>query len=118
MEPWVPGAIAGSLGVVAAVLSGLTVGWLQARRERKARDHASSAPGAPSVQQVWDRQDKQERALGAALVLLGQVVEQHDEPHKLVLNKAAIKTLRETGFMPSELEDVLTENESNKGAKP
>lgn len=113
MEPWIPGAITGSLALVAAVLSGVVTGVLQARRERRAREHASGAPGAPSVQQVWERQDKQERALDASLVLLGQAIKQHDKPGELVLSKAAIKTLRETGFMPPELEDVLNENDPN-----
>jgi len=113
MEPWVPGAVTGTLALVAAILSGVITGMLQARRERKAREHASGAPGSPTVQQVWERQDRQERALDASLVLLGQVVKQHDNPGNLVLSKAAIKTLRETGFMPPELEDVLTQNESN-----
>lgn len=106
-EPWVPGFVTGSLALLAAILSGVVNGWLQSRREKRAHLRNSASPGAPTVQQVWERQDKQERALGASLVLLAQVVEQHDNPHELVLSKHAIKTLRDTGFMPPELADIL-----------
>lgn len=112
MDAWIPGALTGSLALLAAVLSGVVTGLLQARRERRAREYDSGAPGSPTVQQVWERQDRQERALDASLVLLAQVVKQHDEPHKLVLSKSAVKTLRDTGFMPPELEDVLEENDT------
>lgn len=108
MEPWVPGLIAGYFAVVVAIVSGVVTGGLQARRERKKDERAAGAPGSPTVQQVWERQDRQERALDATLVLLVQVVKQHADPHKLTLSQTAIKTLRETGFMPPELEDVLT----------
>ena len=113
MEAWVPGLITGGFAVVVAIISGVITNVLQARREARAREHASGAPGSPTVQQVWERQDKQERALDASLVLLGQAIKQHDHPGDLVLSKAAIKTLRETGFMPPELEDVLHENDPN-----
>lgn len=113
MEAWVPGLITGGFAIVVAILSGVTTNVLQARREARAREHASGAPGAPTVQQVWERQDTMERAFKAALVLLGESIEQHAEPAKLKLSKAAIHTLRESGYMPAELEDVLTENESN-----
>lgn len=112
-EPWIPGFVTGTLALIAAVASGIITGMLQARRERKAREHSSGAPGAPTVQQVWERQDKMERALGASLTLVGELVEQHDNPHELMLSPTAIKILRETGYMPSELEDVLQKNESN-----
>lgn len=113
MEPWVPGFISGTLALIAAIASGFIVSIMQARREKRAREHASGAPGAPTVQQVWERQDKMERALGASLTLVGELVEQHDNPHELTLSPTAIKILRETGYMPSELEDVLQKNESN-----
>ncbi|UVG33810.1 membrane protein [Microbacterium phage HerculesXL] len=114
MEPWVPGAVTGGLALIAAIAGGIITGVLQARRERKAREHASGAPGAPTVQQVWERQDRMERALGASLTLVGELVEQHDNPGGLRLSPSAIRILRETGYMPTELEDVLQENESNK----
>ena len=92
----------------AFTLVGSLLAWFLARRDkREERRAASVTPGAPTVQQVWERQDRQERALGAALMLLAQVVEQHDNPHELILSKHAIKTLRETGFMPPELADIL-----------
>ncbi len=106
-EPWLPGFVTGSLALLAAILSGIVNGWLQARRDKRAHLMSSASPGAPTVQQVWERQDRQERALGAALMLLAQVVEQHDNPHELILSKHAIKTLRDTGFMPPELADIL-----------
>ncbi|QKN87726.1 hypothetical protein IXEL_25 [Microbacterium phage Ixel] len=112
-EPWVPGFVTGMLALIAAIASGVITGLMAARRERRAHERASASPGAPTVQQVWERQDKIERAFGASLVLLGQAVEQHSDPGKLVFSKAAIKTLRESGYMPPELEDVLQENESN-----
>lgn len=113
MEAWVPGLVTGSFAVLVAILSGVITGVLQARRERKAREHASGAPGAPTVQQVWERQDKMERALGASIMLVGELVEQHDNPGALRLSPSAIRILRETGYMPTELEDVLQQNESN-----
>lgn len=112
-EPWVPGFVTGTLALVAAIASGVITGLMAARRERAAHERASAAPGAPTVQQVWERQDKMERALGAALTLVGELVEQHDHPAKLRLSPSAIKILRETEYMPTELEDVLAENEPN-----
>ncbi len=106
-EPWLPGFVTGSLALLAAILGGFVNGWLQSRRDKRAYMTNSISPGAPTVQQVWERQDRQERALGAALMLLAQIAEQHENPSKLVLSKTAIKTLRDTGFMPPELEDIL-----------
>lgn len=110
-DPWVPGFITGSLALIAAVASGVITGLLAARRERIAHARQSITPGVPTVQEIWVRQDRMERAFGASLTLLGEVVEQHDNPHALVLSKSAIRILRETGYMPTELEDVLQENE-------
>jgi hypothetical protein len=89
---------------------GSTIAWFLARIQKRTD---ANTPGTPTVQEIWKRQDSMERALDASLVLLGQSVKQHDEPAKLVFSKAAVKTLRDTGFMPPELEDVLSENESN-----
>lgn len=111
---WVPGAITGSLAVVAAVLTGIITGVLQARRERAKAERDASTPGVPTVQEIWQRQDLMERAFKASLVLLGESVEQHDNPGALVFNRAAVKTLRESGFMPSELEDVLADQDPTK----
>lgn len=117
MEPWVPGTIAGTLALLAAIGNGIISGVLQARRERKKDERDSAAPGVPTVQEIWKRQDNQERALDAALVLWVQTVKQHDTPGDLVFSKAAIKTLRETGFMPPELEDVLNDQDPTKEMK-
>lgn len=107
MEPWVPGAVTGSLALIAAVLTGILTSVLTARRERKKDERDSARPGVPTVQEIWVRQDTMERAFKASLVLLAEAVEQHNDPGALVFNKTAIKTLRDSGFMPSELEDVL-----------
>lgn len=117
MEPWVPGALAGGFAVLAAIATGIINGVMQARRERKKDERDSSAPGVPTVQEIWKRQDNQERALDAALVLWVQSVKQHDTPGDLVFSKAAIKTLRDTGFMPPELEDVLNDQDQTKEMK-
>lgn len=112
-EPWVPGFVTGSLALIAAIASGVITGLMAARRERAAHERASGAPGAPTVQQVWERQDKMERALGASLTLVGELVEQHDNPGTLRLSPSAIRILRDTGYMPTELEDVLQQNDPN-----
>lgn len=111
---WVPGFITGSLALVTAILMGFITSALQARRERKKDERDSATPGVPTVQEIWKRQDNQERALDAALVLWVQSVKQHDTPGDLVFSKAAIKTLRDTGFMPPELEDVLNDQDQAK----
>lgn len=108
-EPWVPGFVAGMLALFTAISGGVVTGIMQARREKRQYERQSAAPGAPTVQEIWIRQDNQERALDAALVLWVQTVKQHDTPGNLVFSKAAIKALRETGFMPPELEDVLAD---------
>ncbi|QLF84360.1 hypothetical protein SEA_KARATE_36 [Microbacterium phage Karate] len=108
-DPWVPGFVTGSLALVAAVLTGVITSVFTARRERAKDARDSARPGAPTVQQVWERQDKMERAFKASLTLLGEVVEQHADPGTLVLSKSAIRILRESGYMPTELEDILTE---------
>lgn len=112
-DPWVPGAVTGSLALVAAVLTGIITSALQAKREERKAVRDSATPGVPTVQEIWQRQDLMERAFKASLVLLGESVEQHDNPGRLVFNRAAIKTLRDSGYMPSELEDVL----NNKGGE-
>lgn len=114
MEPWVPGAVTGSLALIAAVLTGIVTSVFTARRERQKAERDSSTPGVPTVQEIWKRQDLMERAFKASLVLLGESVEQHDNPGTLVFNRSAVKTLRESGFMPSELEDVLADQDQTK----
>jgi predicted AAA+ superfamily ATPase len=108
-EPWVPGFVTGSLALIAAVLTGVVTSTLAARRERAKDARDSARPGVPTVQEIWLRQDNMERAFKASLILLGESVEQHENPGKLIFNKAAVRTLRESGYMPSELEEVLAE---------
>lgn len=108
MEPWVPGAVTGGLALLAAILSGITTGWLQARRERRAREYASGAPGAPTVQEIWQRQDKMERAFRSSLVLLGEVAKQWDGVHPPKLPRRHIAVLAEGGYLPPELENLAS----------
>ncbi len=108
-DPWVPGFVTGSLALVAAVLTGIITSLFAARRERMKDARASATPGVPTVQEIWIRQDNMERAFKASLILLGEAVEQNENPGKLKFNKAAIKTLRESGYMPIELENILKE---------
>ncbi|WKW85421.1 membrane protein [Microbacterium phage Milani] len=98
---WVPGAVTGTLAIVGVVVAG----YLQSRRESA----GGNRPGAPTVQEIWTRQDRMERGFRGSLVLLVELWEQHDNKGKLVLNRAAIKDLRDSGYMPSELEDVLND---------
>lgn len=108
-DPWVPGAVTGTIALIAAVATGILTSVLSARRERAKDARDSARPGVPTVQEIWQRQDNMERAFKASLVLLGESVDQHENPGKLVFNKSAIRTLRESGYMPSELEEVLAE---------
>lgn len=103
MEAWVPGFITGMLALIGVISAAL----LQARRERQKDQRDSSTPGTPTVQDIWKRQDSMEGAFKASLVLLAEAVEQHNAPDTLVFNPIAVKTLRASGFMPPELENVL-----------
>lgn len=105
MEPWIPGAITGTLSIIVVVFTG----WLQSRRERSAHTRASASPGAPTVQEIWKRQDTMENAFKASLVLLGELAEQWDGPHPPVLSKRAIETLRSSDFLPTEFDRFLKE---------
>lgn len=113
-DPWVPGFVTGSLALVAAVVTGIVTSLFAARRARQDHIRASASPGAPTVQQVWERQDKMERALSASLTIIGELVEQHDNKGNLRLSPSALRILRETEYMPTELEDVLTNEHPTK----
>lgn len=104
MEPWVPGAITGTLALVGVLLTG----WFQSRRERQKDQRASGTPGAPTVQEIWQRQDKMETAFRSALVLLGEVAEQWDGEHPPVLSKRHMNILSEGGYLPPEFDNLLT----------
>lgn len=110
MEPWVPGLLAGLSALAVAIVGGLfqiRIAQATARREAAAAKRQDSAPGTPTVQDIWKRQDNMEGAFKASLVLLAESVEQHAEPGKIVFNKTAVNTLRRSGYMPPELENVL-----------
>lgn len=104
MEPWVPGAIAG----VAAILIALIGGWLQNRRESRARVHTDKSPEPPTTQQVWSRLDHQEKVLRAAVGVLGEVADQWDGEHPPVLSRRHVAVLTEEGYMPPEWDPVIT----------
>ena len=93
---WVPGAITGTL----ALISIFVAGWLQSRRERNQHRLGSASPGAPTVQEIWKRQDHQERVLRAAIGVIGEVAEQWDAKHPPVLSKRHVAVLSEEGYMP------------------
>lgn len=108
MEPWVPGFVTGSLALLAAVLSGVVTGAMQSRRERQKDQRAAGSPGAPTVQEIWQRQDRMERAFRSALVLLGEVADQWDGEHPPVLSKRHMNILAEGGYLPPEFDNLLT----------
>lgn len=114
MDAWIPGLITGTLSLLAAIATGILTSVLTARRERQKAERDARTPGVPTVQEIWLRQDTMERAFKASLVLLGESVEQHNNPGDLVFNQAAVKTLRDSGYMPSELEDVLAIQDPTK----
>lgn len=108
MEPWVPGFVTGSLALVTAVLTGIITSVSQARRESRKDARDSARPGAPTVQEIWQRQDKMERAFRSALVLLGEVAEQWAGDRPPVLNKRHMQILAEGGYLPPEFDNLLT----------
>lgn len=114
MEPWVPGLIAGTFAVVVAIVGGMVQIRVAARTARAGLT-AQTTPGAPTVGDIWKRQDSMEKAFKAALVLLGESVEQHDNPGQLQFNAVAVRDLRESGYMPPELENVLSKSTEQGG---
>jgi|SRR6478609_1486007 len=107
MDSWVPGFITGSLALLGVVIAGV----LQSRRERAQHHDSSTTPGAPSVQEIWQRQDRIEIAFRASLVLLGEIAEQWDGPHPPKLSSRAIKTLQEGNYLPPEFDNLLQNGE-------
>jgi hypothetical protein len=102
MEAWVPGFVTGSL----ALLGVLAAGWFQSRRERSQQRHSSFSPGAPTVQQIWERQDKMERAFKSCLALLGEVAEQ-EQVDPTQLSKRHLRILAEGNYLPPEWEHLV-----------
>jgi len=103
MQPVEVVALSGLMTLAGVVISNL-LAWWSKRGELR---HSSSAPGAPTVQEIWQRQDKMEGALRASLVLLGEIGEQWDGPHPPKLSPRAIAVLRDTGYLPPELDNLL-----------
>ncbi|XAO35636.1 hypothetical protein SEA_FIRECASTLE_29 [Microbacterium phage FireCastle] len=94
----------------AFTLVGSTLAWFLARKDkREERVAASATPGAPTVQEIWQRQDKMETAFKSALVILGEVAEQVDDPHELVLSKRHLKILADGGYLPPEFDKLISE---------
>lgn len=92
---------------------GSTIAWWLARRDKRDdRRHSSTSPGAPTVQEIWQRQDQMERGLKASLVIVGELAEQWDGSHPPKLSKRAIDTLRELDYLPVELDHLLPEQEA------
>lgn len=104
MEPWVPGLIAGLVAIMVALIGG----WLQNRRESKARRHNERTPEPPSTQQVWSRLDHQEKVLRAAVGVIAEVADQWDGEHPPRLSKRYVAVLTDEGYMPPEW-DPITE---------
>ncbi len=93
----------------AFTIVGSTLAWFLARRDkREERQAASGTPGAPTVQEIWQRQDKMETAFRSALVLLGEVAEQWDGERPPVLSKRHMNILAEGGYLPPEFDNLLT----------
>lgn len=87
---------------------GSTLAWFLARRDKKDdRVHSSSAPGAPTVQEIWQRQDRMEHSFRASLTINGEFADQWPSPTPPRLSQRAIDTLRESHFLPPELENLL-----------
>ena len=74
-----------------------------ARRERKDKDnYTAQTPSPPTTQEVWQRQDRLERVLRAAVTLLGQVADQWPAEQPPVLSKRHVEVLAQEGYMPPE----------------
>lgn len=107
--------------VEVVILSGLftivgsTVAWWLARRDkREERKAAAATPGAPTVQEIWQRQDTMERAFRASLVILGEVAEQTDGKIHLKLSHKHLKILADGGYLPPEFDHLLEETSKEK----
>ena len=107
MTPWEVVVLSGVFTII-----GSTIAWWLARRDkREERKHASASPAAPTVQEIWQRQDRMENAFRASLVLLGEIAEQWDGPHPPELSPRAIAVLRELDYLPAELENLIPKDE-------
>lgn len=103
MTPWQIVLLSGCITIVASTLA-----WYLARKDkREERTAAAGTPGAPTVQEIWIRQDLMERAFRSALVLLGEVAEQEEvDPERL--SKRHLRILSEGNYLPPEWENLVT----------
>lgn len=105
MNPLETVLVSGLFTVVASTLA-----WFLARRDKREQHrNESTSPGAPTVQEIWQRQDNMERAFRASLVLLGEVAEQWDGAHPPVLSRKHLNILAEGGYLPPEFENLVSE---------
>lgn len=95
----------------AFTLVGIVLSWLLARRDKK---EATKTPLPPSTQEIWQRQDKLERVMRAALVLLGEVAEQWDGEPPPRLTKRHLKILADEGYLPPEWDHLVQINQGEK----
>lgn len=88
-------------------IGGSTLAWWLARRDKREQRKAEAAtPGAPTVQEIWVRQDNMERAFKSALELLEEVADQeHVDTSKL--SKKHVKVLFEAGYLPEAWEHLV-----------
>lgn len=94
----------------AFTLVGSLLAWFLARRDKRdEREAASSTPGAPTVQEIWQRQDRLENAFRSSLVLLGEIAEQLPEGFEPVLSRKHVAVLSEGNYLPPELEKFVTD---------
>ena len=102
--------ISGVLTLIGSLLS-----WFLARADKRSAHFAeSTTPGVPTVQQIWERQDKLERdrvvmdaALRACITLLSEIAEQWDSEKQPELSRQALDTLRKGGYLPAEFESMF-----------
>lgn len=105
-EPWFPGFVTGSLALLAVLAGGVIQTVRERRRDAAAVATAIKTPEPPTTQQVWERLDRTEKALSAAIVLLGEVADQWQGEHPPILSKRHVAILVTAGYMPPEWEPV------------
>lgn len=94
-------------------LMGSLLAWFLARRESKDKfQRESAAPGAPTVQEIWIRQDKMENAFKSAIVLLGEVAEQTDG-QPLILSRKHVAILAAGNYLPKEWDFMLDDRDAD-----
>jgi hypothetical protein len=108
-EAWFPGFVTGSLSLVAVLGVAVLQTWRERKKAREDQRQATATPGAPTTQQVWERQDRQERVLRAAVGVIWEVSEQWEQPHPPVLSKRNVDVLKEEGYMPANWIPATTE---------